>query len=314
MIPLCDGDIIAFSCAAISDVKQYKIWNPIANSYHVERFKKRMDAFCEDNSLNKKAIQTVFQPSPLSFCLHAMKLKIECVAAELGVPVEIMQIFLSDSSNYRHTVYSEYKANRVKMRTPEHLKKAKKYLVHRWDAKILPEHEADDLLGIIQTQHLARDTNGNLIPENCKTIICTLDKDLDMIPGWHYNWNKKKKYFVDDITSWRTFFKQVLTGDGVDNIPGIRGIGPKTAEKLIGSCTDVKAMGGVCYREWDKYLKVTDKPLPWGTDTVKTICNVSSLLWIKRRHHKGWFFELTAEYKDPEGINTTINDLFNPNN
>ncbi len=60
----------------------------------------------------------------------------------------------------------------------------------------------------------------------------SIDKDLDMIRGWHYNFIKDKKYFIDDQQAIKHFYTQILTGDRVDNIIGLRGIGPKKAEKI----------------------------------------------------------------------------------
>src|SRR5574343_1568457 len=65
------------------------------------------------------------------------------------------------------------------------------------------------------------------------TIIVTLDKDLDMIPGLHYNWVKNTIYDVNEDEALRFFYKQLLIGDTSDNIVGIRGIGPVKAKTLI---------------------------------------------------------------------------------
>ena len=54
-----------------------------------------------------------------------------------------------------------------------------------------------------------------------------------MIPGWHYNFRKQQKYFTTVEQSDYYFYKQMLTGDRVDNIIGIYGIGDKKAEKLL---------------------------------------------------------------------------------
>ena len=46
-----------------------------------------------------------------------------------------------------------------------------------------------------------------------------------MIPGKHYNWNKKIFETVDLQTGIQHFYKQMLIGDSSDNIIGINGIG-----------------------------------------------------------------------------------------
>ena len=53
------------------------------------------------------------------------------------------------------------------------------------------------------------------------------------IPGDHYNFVKKTHQFIDDDEAHLKLMLQCLTGDGTDNIPGIKGVGAKTAEKIL---------------------------------------------------------------------------------
>ena len=54
-----------------------------------------------------------------------------------------------------------------------------------------------------------------------------------MIPGNHYNFVKRDFYYVDQVSADLNFYRQMLTGDRVDNIPGIEGIGDVKAAKLL---------------------------------------------------------------------------------
>jgi 5'-3' exonuclease len=71
-------------------------------------------------------------------------------------------------------------------------------------------------------------------------VICTIDKDLDTVPGWHYRWaiyNKPSSYYwVTPEESRHHYWVSVLTGDNADNIIGLKGIGPKKAEKILAEC------------------------------------------------------------------------------
>ena len=67
-------------------------------------------------------------------------------------------------------------------------------------------------------------------------VIAHIDKDIDMVEGWHYNFTKETLYSIDAKEGWYKMCIQMLTGDSTDNIQGLRGIGPKKAEKLL---TDV---------------------------------------------------------------------------
>jgi 5'-3' exonuclease len=133
-----------------------------------------------------------------------------------------IKVWLSGKNNFRYTVYPEYKANRRDMSRPKWELTVKDYLVSHWKAQYTDGHEADDALGYSQTEN---------------TIICTTDKDLNMIPGWHYNFVQRKKYFVSDFEAISFFYQQMLIGDPVDNIKGVPGIGKIKAEKLLRDCT-----------------------------------------------------------------------------
>jgi 5'-3' exonuclease len=131
------------------------------------------------------------------------------------------KMYLSDSTNYRYTIYPAYKANRIGMPKPIHLDNCKNYLVKKWNAEIAEGMEADDYLGIEQCRNLDN------------TSICSIDKDLLMIPGWHYNIVKQIKTLVTPTEGLRHFFSQLLIGDTSDNVHGIRGIGKVKTAKLL---------------------------------------------------------------------------------
>jgi 5'-3' exonuclease len=47
-----------------------------------------------------------------------------------------------------------------------------------------------------------------------------------MLRGWHYNFIRNDKYLIDEYEAMQNFYKQLLTGDRVDNIIGLKGVGP----------------------------------------------------------------------------------------
>lgn len=144
------------------------------------------------------------------------------------------QIYLTGDGNYRERVATilPYKGNRPTEK-PYWYQQVKDFLIHHRGAALVEGMEADDKLGIEQYKDFLYQDNllgeDCKISENCKTIICSLDKDLDMIPGWHYNWKKNEKYFVDALTGWKNFWKQMLTGDATDNILGLYGVGKSSS-------------------------------------------------------------------------------------
>jgi DNA polymerase-1 len=63
--------------------------------------------------------------------------------------------------------------------------------------------------------------------------ICSIDKDMQQIPGAHYNWNTGKKFVVTKEDADWSFYMQILTGDPGDGYTGIPGIGKVKAAKIL---------------------------------------------------------------------------------
>tara|TARA_R110000822_G_scaffold68587_9_gene166902 strand:+ start:838 stop:1548 length:711 start_codon:yes stop_codon:yes gene_type:complete len=128
------------------------------------------------------------------------------------------QLYLTGKNNFRHTVTDTYKANRKDSPKPKYYARLRELMVRDWGAEIVDGIEADDKLGLEQTGY---------------TMIASIDKDLLIVSGWHFNLNSRVKDFVTDEEGDRFFYKQMLMGDNVDNIKAIKGIGTKTADKLL---------------------------------------------------------------------------------
>lgn len=122
--------------------------------------------------------------------------------------------------NFRYDVYPEYKANRsfqkFEMITP-----LREWMEFTFPYRRIEMLEADDVMGVMATKQ----------PD--KYVIATIDKDLQQIPGRHYNWASKKRTLVGDEAADLTFYRQVITGDPTDNFKGIPGYGPKRANTLL---------------------------------------------------------------------------------
>ena len=148
------------------------------------------------------------------------------IVAILGASSDDVEVWLSGPKNFRYGIYPEYKANRITAKRPQWEHEVKKHLVREWGAEWSKDCEADDMLGVRQMQ---------LLPDSC---ICTIDKDLDQIPGPHYNFVKKEQYYVTPEEATRFFYYQCLVGDTADGIKGVPGIGPVKAKKLLDACDE----------------------------------------------------------------------------
>jgi len=186
----------------------------------------------------------------------------ELVFIELSSNIHVG--YLTGKENYRHDIAKTkpYKGNRKDAPRPVHLHSLREYLITAWDFRVANGQEADDAIGIHAT--LTRDNS----------IIVSIDKDLDMIPGHHYNPVKKDHYYVNDKDAIKNFYRQILTGDKVDNVQGLRGIGPKKADKILGDFDTDLAM-------YEAVLKAYDG------DAERVLEN-GQLLWIRRRKDEIW--------------------------
>lgn len=163
---------------------------------------------------------------------------IEYVDRVLGkIGTEDYLIFLGNGISHREKDCKiiKYKENRKDAPKPRLYKEARQIIIDNLRYEIVEDIEADDALGIAQ-----RDD----------TVIVTVDKDLRMIPGYHYNIKTGRVWSADPLgyirrrkkvysTGFKHFCRQMLTGDNVDNIPGLPGAGNVTAYKLL---KDVKTI------------------------------------------------------------------------
>ena len=154
-------------------------------------------------------------------------------------------IYLSDGRDktFRYRLNNNYKGNR-KQPKPLHYQLLKEYLIEQRGAIVAVDEEADDLMGIEQSQNskaLQADDrikqiqyDASLYFNKYETIICSIDKDLLQIPGNHYNFVRDEFITITEEEGIHFFYLQLLMGDKADNIPGITGIGIAKATSILG--------------------------------------------------------------------------------
>ncbi len=155
-------------------------------------------------------------------------------------PHYVVVAFDSPGKTFRHKKYKEYKANRVK--APEELifqiKKTQE-VFNNMGVTVLKKEglEADDIVGTVSFH----------APANIETIIATGDMDMLQLVNEKtkvytlkrgvqesilYNKEKVREKY-DGLSPEQIVDIKALWGDASDNIPGVAGIGEKTAIKII---------------------------------------------------------------------------------
>lgn len=187
---------------------------------------------------------------------------------------EDTRIILSPSvGNFRDKIatFAKYKGNRDGAVRPKHYPELLRHLVVGYGATITNGAEADDGISILASQ----------IPEH---VVVSLDKDLDQIPGLHYNWVQEKQYVIDKKEACINLYSQILAGDTTDNIPGIEGIGPVKARKMLQGCTSIYDCWEVVRAAYqDKYGSIDED----GTGLTRAL-EMARLVYLQRTEGELW--------------------------
>lgn len=207
------------------------------------------------------------------------------------------QLYLTGPGNFREQVATikPYKGHRP-IEKPYWYQQIKDFLIYHRDAILVEGIEADDMLGIDQF----KDLPGDKIAE--ATVICSRDKDLDMIPGWHYSWsagNQKEKpiWWQGELSGLRAFYSQLLTGDPVDNIPGLYGV--SNSSKLVSNLS-------FCIDELEMYYHVRKEyKRRFGSYWKQFLNENAQLLWILRTH------DTDEVLKRLEGLEQQLEETYN---
>lgn len=274
MTALLDGDIIQYRCGFASDKQVY-----VCPDGTKIQYKKDAVAHCLAEGLDKEFIVPEVTYEPVEHALHSVKLTIKGIMESIDATE--CQIFLTGKANFRDDLYPLYKANRDRTRKPHWFKEIGEYMVKYWDADVVVGAEADDAMGWWQWKDILLHSQ----LEDNETCICTLDKDLNMIPGWHYNWvadeGKGVMFLNTEEDAILYFMQQWLTGDPADNIPGLPKVGEKTAQKILEpfkqNITSVRQLYQLIANEYKK--KAID---------AKMMHLVGDLLWIQRTPGETW--------------------------
>jgi hypothetical protein len=182
----------------------------------------------------------------------------------MDLKCEDYKMYITGKTNFRDSiaVTQPYKGNRVGMKKPQHYECLREHL-QRLGAVVTEGQEADDAVGI-------ENTRGSY-------IMVHVDKDLDQLPGTHYNPVKCLEYTIGHFEGLKKFYTQVLTGDPTDFIPGLFRVGPKKAAKVLeGKTTEEELYDAVFKMYQDK------------GHTKEYLVEQARLLWLRREEGQLW--------------------------
>jgi len=171
------------------------------------------------------------------FCSMLFKLLEDSKSSEnLQKPSHFVVIFDAARKTFRNEIYSDYKANRSE--APDDLAPQFEYIrksvvAFNLPAIDLPNYEADDLIATYVEQILSKGAKATIVSSD-KDLMQLYKKDVRLFDPMKNKFIKPE----DIVTKFGVGPKKVidvqsLAGDSSDNVPGVPGIGVKTAAELI---------------------------------------------------------------------------------
>lgn len=223
--------------------------------------------------------------------------RIEQIKRAIGT--DNVLFLLTGKGNFRNEVadLEPYKGNREGSTKPFHWGTVDTLLREEYGAIVVEGNEADDALALTAREFQSKGK---------EPVICSRDKDLRMVRGWHYSWPcgeyqpEKPLYYISEEEGERWFWTQMLTGDSTDNIMGCgfrvdkvyksgakkgqpyrsrQGVGPKTAEGVLVNCKDTMDFFRIVR---GLYIKT------FGEDAERRMLEMGRLLYIGQTKDKLW--------------------------
>lgn len=256
-VALIDGDSIAWRCAASVEKTKYlvvpKDHSKLGDTF-CDSYKEAVEAAGEEGEIwSRKTLGTLEEAvANVNSCLTKI--------AKALAPCD-PEIWLSPSvGNFRDRIctLAKYKGNRDFTGRPTYLGDLRDYL-ESCGACVAEGEEADDAISV-----RARGMRAEKFVKPTEYVVVSNDKDLNQIPGLHYNWVAGVSYQISEEECLRNIYLQALTGDLTDNVGGCWKIGPKKAMEIIEEWTtigqDEKTFFSLLVQEYENSQKFKNCP------------------------------------------------------
>jgi hypothetical protein len=282
---LIDADAIIFRCGFAVEHKKHKFFikgEEHLGPFQIYEYKKEIPKEFKDDPELSYAEESSVEPAQNA--LHLVKQEMEGIISGSGATS--FATYIKGKGNFREeiSVTRKYKGNRDVTHRPIHEEAIREYLKKHWNAEEVDGMEVDDKVAIEQSKDYSQYEYEKKCGDNytecwASTIIASIDKDLDQVPGWHYNFARGEKYWVTEEEAIRSFYMQLLVGDPSDNIQGVNDIGKVTAAKLYLHCVT----------EMDYYLVAKKAYIEcYKEKGIDMLNEMANLLWIRREENQSW--------------------------
>lgn len=279
---VCEGDELVYaSCTAVNK-HGYRVVTSKGNLYmpfkdlRKPRLKKPLLEWLAKKGKSHLQIEEYNQCDNLNGALWQLKKTIGRWYRLTGC--DIIQFWLgpTDGSNFRFksAVTLPYKGHRKEK--PEIWGAVRDYLINVYGAQIIYGYECDDAVAMGQVDDAWK---VELAPGQPLegTVLIHKDKDINMVPGWHFNTHTEEFEYVDKFGKlWLKetidkqgrkkrdlkgnglmfFYAQLLMGDRTDNIPPLkaRDYGSVGVYNLLGECQTEEGLLMAVMYEYKKVM------------------------------------------------------------
>ncbi len=259
---ICEGDELIMACCTAVNKHGYRVVTSKGNLYmpfkdlRKPRLKKPLLEWLAKKGKSHLQVEEYNQCDNLNGALWQLKKTIGRWYRITGC--DIIQFWLgpTDGSNFRFksAVTLPYKGHRKEK--PEIWGAVRDYMINVYGAQVIYGYECDDAVAMEQVIVPRDKWRGDGLTFEWVaaqpidgTVLIHKDKDIFMVPGWHFNTQTEEFEYVDRFGSlWLNdsgklkgrgimfFYAQLLMGDATDNIPSLKKgkYGDKTTYKLLG--------------------------------------------------------------------------------
>ena len=261
-----DGDILLYEVAFATQTNIYHIYVD-GTEVWVGSDKRKINRIFKGIDYDYEKYVYV---QPLLTAIDTYEKKIQAYKRLFGT--NKVEVVLTGPDNFRDevAVTKPYKGTR-KQPKPYNYGDLKLVMIED-GAVVTQNEEADDYLSYMTCNQY-------------HNVAVTLDKDAYNTPSYIYNPKKEELTYVSEEDATKNFFTQMLTGDGVDNIPGLPRYGKVRAEEVLEGLSTYKELRKAVAMEYACHPDVDD---PEAYMTEQGI-----LLWMRREPEEMWHIGLS---------------------
>ena len=267
-VALIDGDIVCWRAAAVAEKKYYLAaeYDVTEGSWVGLEFDSAKEAKGKGSTIWSRT-----KDKGSDFAVEALRTSMNSIVARTRP--SSYQVWLSGRDNFRYAIAKTkpYKGHREYIDKPQHYKVCREALINEYGAKITEGYEADDAIGIGM---------GEL---GVGGFVASIDKDLDQLAGWHFNWVRDTVYRISRRDADFRLYTQILAGDPTDDVPGLEGIGESKARVILEGAKD---SGDLFQRTWAAYRDRLDWPREEAWNYFLEQANLVYILRGKGKHYK----------------------------